>query len=219
MASAWNAPAATYLGEHRNNFCWGGGTAIRRERFRDIGAFEFWKGSVSDDFSLTHALRQSGYSILFAPECLVPTVYDCDARDLLEFTNRQMVITRVYEPRLWQLGGLAHALYCGSVLAGFGLFLATLLSGAPAFHLFLLSILPPILSMGRGLLRLPPIMEILPEWKSKILADAWIWTFLAAAVPFLALWNTIVALSTREICWRGTHYRLESPGRTVILNR
>ena len=56
LASAWNAPAATYLGEHHQNFCWGGGTAIRRERFEQCHVLEFWNGSVSDDFSLTHAL-------------------------------------------------------------------------------------------------------------------------------------------------------------------
>ena len=36
LASAWNAPAATYLGEHHRNFCWGGGTAIRREQFEHM---------------------------------------------------------------------------------------------------------------------------------------------------------------------------------------
>src|SRR5882672_9331687 len=74
MASAWNAPAVTYLGEHHNNFCWGGGTAIRRERFEQSSVFDFWSGSVSDDFSLTHAMRRSGFPILFAPECIVPTI-------------------------------------------------------------------------------------------------------------------------------------------------
>ena len=71
---------------------------------------------------MTHALRQSGLPILFAPECMVPTMFDCDAAGLLEFTNRQIIITRVYESRLWSLGGLAHALYCGAVLMGVGLF-------------------------------------------------------------------------------------------------
>jgi len=187
LASAWNAPVATYLGEHHNNFCWGGGTAIRRERFEQIGAFEFWKGSVSDDLSLTRALRQSGRSILFAPECLVPAMFDCDAAALLEFTNRQIVITRVYEPRLWRLGGLAHVLYCGAVFLGLGLFFANLFTGAPAAHLLLLALVPPVLSMARGVLRLPAIMELLPEWKPKLLADGWIWTFLAAMVAIFGL--------------------------------
>jgi ceramide glucosyltransferase len=219
LASAWNAPAATYLGEHHRNFCWGGGTAIRQDRFEQSNVFEFWNGSVSDDLSLTRALRQSGLSILFAPECIVPTIFDCDAAGLLEFTNRQIVITRVYEPRLWALGGVAHALYCGAVLSGVGLFFSNLVTGAPAVHLLSLALVPPMFSMARGVLRLAAIMEVLPEWKTKLLADGWIWTFLAAVAPFLALWNTLVALFSRQIRWRGIRYELLSPGQTQILTR
>jgi len=219
LASAWNAPVATYLGEHRGNFCWGGGTAIRRERFEQCNVFEFWNGSVSDDFSLTHALRQYGLPIQFAPECIVPTVFDCDARGLLEFTNRQIIITRVYESRLWLRGGFAHALYCAAVLLGIGLFISYSVAGAPAIQLLLLALIPPILSMGRGVLRLAAIMEVLPEWKTKLLAEGWIWTFLAAIAPFLALWNTLVALFSRQIRWRGVRYKLVSPGQTLLLPR
>lgn len=219
LASAWNAPAATYLGEHHRNFCWGGGTAIRRERFEQSNALEFWNGSVSDDLSLTRALRQSGLPILFAPECMVPTIFDCGAAGLLEFTNRQIIIMRVYESRLWVLGGLAHALYCGAVLMGVGLFIRNLVTDAPAVQLLLLASAPPMLSMGRGVLRLAAIVEVLPDWKSKLLADGWIWTFLAAVAPFLALWNTLVASFSRQIRWRGIRYQLLSPGQTRILLR
>jgi len=219
LASAWNAPAATYLGEHHRNFCWGGGTAIRRERFEQSNVFEFWNGSVSDDLSLTHALRQSGLPMLFAPECMVPTIFDCDAAGLLEFTNRQIIIARVYESRLWAMGGIAHALYCGAVLMGVGLFISNLVTGATAIQLLFLALAPPVLSMGRGVLRLTAIMEVLPEWKAKLLADGWIWTFLAAVAPILALWNTLVALFSRQIRWRGIRYQLISPGQTRILMR
>jgi len=219
LASAWNAPAATYLGEHHRNFCWGGGTAIRRERFEQCNVMEFWNGSVSDDFSLTHALRQSGLPILFAPECIVPTMFDCDFGGLLEFTNRQIIITRVYESRLWSLGGLAHLLYCGAVLMGIDLFISNTITGAPAIHLLFLALAPIVLSMGRGILRLAAIMEVLPDWKTKLLADGWIWTFLAAVAPFLALWNSVMALFTRQIRWRGIRYELQSPGQTRILTR
>jgi cellulose synthase/poly-beta-1,6-N-acetylglucosamine synthase-like glycosyltransferase len=219
LASAWNAPAATYLGEHHRNFCWGGGTAIRRERFEQCNVMEFWNGSVSDDFSLTRALRQYGLPIQFAPECIVPTMFDCDADGLLEFTNRQIIITRVYESRLWVLGGFAHVLYSGAVLTGVGLFFGNLVTGATALHILLLAIAPPVLSMSRGVLRLAAIMEVLPEWKTKLLADSWIWTFLAAVAPVLALWNTLVALFSRQIRWRGIRYELLSPSQTRILIR
>jgi len=219
LASAWNAPAATYLGEHHNNFCWGGGTAIRSERFEQAGVIDYWKGSVSDDLSLTTALRRIGAPILYAPECMVPTLFDSDAAGLLEFTNRQIIILRVYEPRLWKLGGLAHLLYCGAVLLGVGLYFAELIHGAPAIHLLLLAMLPPVLSMGRGVLRLTAVMEVLPAWKSKLLADSWVWTLIAAVVPFLALWNTAVALFSKRIRWRGIRYELVSPGQTRVLTR
>jgi ceramide glucosyltransferase len=217
LASAWNAPMATYLGEHHHNFCWGGGTAIRRERFEQADILESWTSSVSDDFSLTLALRRQGLPILFAPECLVPTMIDCDAPGLLEFTNRQIIITRVYEPRLWRLGTLAHALYCGAVVLGFGLYFGQMITGAPAIHILLLAMIPPVLSMSRGILRLTAIMELLPDWKAKLLADGWIWAFLAAVAPFLSLWNSIVAFFTRKIRWRGIRYELVSPNQTRII--
>jgi hypothetical protein len=93
------------------------------------------------------------------------------------------------------------------------------LSGAPAIHILLLAMLPPVLSMARGVLRLAAIMEVLPDWKSKLLSEGWIWTFLAALVPFLSLWNSVVALFTRQIRWRGIRYELISPGQTRILTR
>jgi cellulose synthase/poly-beta-1,6-N-acetylglucosamine synthase-like glycosyltransferase len=219
LASAWNAPIATYLGDHPGNFCWGGGTAIRRERFEQSEVLEFWIGSVSDDFSLTHALRHSGLPIQFAPECMVPTMFDCNAEGLLEFTNRQIIITRVYEPKLWSRGGFAHALYCSAILLGVVLFIGKAVTGAPAIQLLMLALIPPVLSMARGVLRLASIMEVLPDWKVKLLADGWIWAFLAAIAPVLALWNTFVAMFSQEIRWRGIRYKLLSTQKTQILTR
>ncbi|HET6143571.1 MAG TPA: glycosyltransferase [Candidatus Acidoferrales bacterium] len=219
LASAWNAPAATYLGEHDRNFCWGGGTAIRRSHFEQCNVLEYWNGSVSDDFSLTRALRQSNLPIEFAPECIVPTMFDCDSKGLIEFTNRQIIITRIYEPRLWALGGLGHAFYCAAIVLGVALFINSLVTGTSGIQLLLLAILLPVLSMGRGVLRLAAIVELLPEWKTKLLADGWIWTFLAAIAPAIGLWNTFAALFSRQIRWRGVRYELLSPGQTRILSR
>jgi cellulose synthase/poly-beta-1,6-N-acetylglucosamine synthase-like glycosyltransferase len=219
LASAWNAPAVTYLGEHTHNFCWGGGTAMRRERFEQAGVYDSWSGSVSDDLSLTHALRHANFPILYAPECLVPCFLECNAAQLVEFTNRQLVILRVYEERLWALGGAAHLLYCGAVLSGLGIFFFNLFSGLTAMNILLLALVPPVLSMMRGVLRLAAVMELLPEWRSKLLADGWIWTMLAAVAPFLALWNSAVALFTRRIRWRGIRYELISPTQTRIVVR
>ena len=115
MASAWNAPVATYLGDHGRNFCWGGGTAIRRERFEQCNVIEFWNGSVSDDFSLTHALRQAGLADPVRTRVHGPH----PVRLRRDGTARIHQPSDHYHPRLriktvapWRL---AHALYCGAV--------------------------------------------------------------------------------------------------------
>ena len=101
LASAWNAAVATMLGEHSRNFCWGGGTAIRSFTFREINALDFWDGAVSDDLALTNALHASNQPILFAPECVAPTLFGVDFEDLAEFTNRQTILTRIYSKKMW----------------------------------------------------------------------------------------------------------------------
>ena len=231
LASAWNAPIATYLGatylsatysrvrssgEHDKNFCWGGGTAIRRERFEEIRAVEAWQGSVSDDFSLTRALRNAGFSIAFVPECLVPSFTETGVRGFFEFIARQLIITRVYAPKLWVTATIAHMLYCSTVLLGLGLGIANLRSKSPSLQFFEVALIPPLLSAIRGVQRLAAVLELLPEHRQKVLANAWVWTLLAPLVPFVALYGSLVAAFRRQITWRGRRYELISAHETRV---
>jgi ceramide glucosyltransferase len=217
LASAWNASIATYLGEHDNNFCWGGGTAIRRQRFQEVRVAEAWRGSVSDDYSLTNAVRDAGYNIEFVPECLVPSLGDMNAHGFFEFTTRQLIITRVYSPRLWKLAALGHLFYCAAVFVGVGCWLSAILAGAPAMQFLTLTLLILGIAAIRGVLRLVAVMDLLPEWRDTILAYAWAWTLLAPLVPFAYLYNSVVAAFCRQIRWRGIRYKLISSHQTQLL--
>ena len=217
LAAAWNAPIATYLGKHDHNFCWGGGTAIRRVRFEEIGGLETWRGSVSDDYSLTRALEAHALGIDFVPECLVPSPTDMDANRFFEFTNRQLIITRVYAPKIWARALLGHGLYCATVMLGSGLWAGNWILGFPSLQILLVALLPPILSAIRGALRLAAALELMPEWRDQLLKYGWAWTLLAPLVPFVFLYNALVAGFRRTITWRGTRYELVSPQRTRIL--
>jgi ceramide glucosyltransferase len=104
MASAWNASVATLLGRAGENFCWGGGTAIRRRTFDDAHVLEYWNGAASDDFALTHALEQARLPIVFCAECLAATLHPWTGKSLVEFTNRQILITRIYSGKRWAMG-------------------------------------------------------------------------------------------------------------------
>ncbi len=110
MRSAWNASIATALGPNtRSNFCWGGSMAISRAVFDSIDIREKWQGTLSDDFAVTRAMNDAGLPIIFVPQALTVSVEDCSFSELLEFTTRQMKITRVYAPQLWLLSLVGSA--------------------------------------------------------------------------------------------------------------
>lgn len=218
LVTAWNAAIATFLGEHKNNFTWGGGTAIRREVFEQAGVRDFWRGAVADDFSLTAAVKGSGRQIYFVPECLVPSFVDMDFDQVLEFTNRQMIITRVYSPRVWAQAGAAHIFYSVTMLVGIALLAAQIAEGVPVLQIAVIVLMPAILAMVRGVLRVLALTEIFPVMRQKLLEQSWMVTFAAAWVPFLFSINFFMSAVTRKIRWRGVRYELTSPQQTKILS-
>lgn len=215
--AAWNAPVATMLGEKGKNFCWGGGTAIRRSIFEQSGVMNEWRNSVSDDHSLTRALARNGRSIVFIPECLTLSYVETDFEGLMEFTNRQILITRVYAEKMWRPAALTHLLYCLTLLLGTILILADVFTQRPAFHIVALTFLPVLLSSIRGALRLNGVTEAVPAARSQISGQAWIYVLLTVLIPFLYVANFVNSLVTRKIRWRGVTYELVSPEQTRIL--
>ena len=217
LLAAWNAPVVTMLGEKSRNFCWGGGTAIRRSIFDQSGVLEAWRNSISDDYSLTHALERTGRSIVFIPECLTLSYVETDFEGLLEFTNRQILITRVYADRIWKSAFFTHFLYCLTILLGSVLILGDVISQRPAFHIVTLTFLPVLLSSIRGAIRLIGVTEALPAARSQITGQAWIYILLTVFVPFLYLGNFVNSLVTRRIRWRGVTYELAGAEQTRVL--
>jgi len=218
LLAAWNAPIVTMLSEKGRNFCWGGGTAIRRSVFDQSGVAEAWRHSVSDDYSMTGALEQAGRSIVFLPECIVPSFVETDFTGLMEFTNRQVLITRVYSEKMWGIAAGTHLFYCLTLMLGMFLTLSYFLASLTAFPFAALTFLPVLLSMIRGALRAAGVSEVLPSYKSQIAGQAWIYVLLTVVTPFLYVANFIASLITRKICWRGVTYELISREQTRVLS-
>src|ERR1700687_3673126 len=217
LLAAWNAPVVTMLSEKGKNFCWGGGTAIRRSIFEQSGVMDEWRNSVSDDYSLTRALERNNRSIVFIPECLTPSYVETDFEGLLEFTNRQVLITRVYAEKVWAAAAVTHLLYCMTLLLGVILILSNSFEQRPAFHIAALTFLPLLLSAIRGSIRLIGVTEALPAGRSQLMGQAWIYILLAAFNPFLYIVNFVNSLVTRKIRWRGMAYELIGPEQTRIV--
>ena len=75
--------------------------------------------------------------------------------------------------------------------------LANLITGAPAMHILLLAMLPPVLSMARGVLRLAARHGGSAGMEVEITGIRLDLDISGSRRTFLALWNTVVALFVR----------------------
>ena len=219
LLAAWNAPVVTMLGGHTKNFCWGGGTAIRRAIFESIGMMDVWQYAFCDDYSLTTMIERGRRFVVFLPECLTVSYVQTDFRGLLEFTNRQIRVTKLYRPQMWGIAFATHFLYCLTILFGLYLYLSLLLASRPAFHIATLVVLPLLLATIRGAIRVIGVTEALPAVRKQIMSQSWIYIVLTLVVPFLYLVNFISSLFGRRLTWRGITYELISTEQIQILGR
>jgi len=219
LLAAWNAPIVTMLGAHTKNFCWGGGTAIRRPIFDELGMLDVWQYAFSDDFSLTTMIERGRRLVVFLPECLTVSYVQTDFPGLLEFTNRQIRISKVYRKEMWGMAFATHFLYCITLQLGICIFLSLTLASRPAFQIATLVILPLLLSAIRGAIRVIGVTEALPNAKKQIMAQSWIYILLTLFVPFLYLINFFASLFGHRLRWRGIDYDLISTEQVHILPR
>jgi len=213
LRSVWNASIASALGSDTSkNFCWGGSTAIRRTTFDLLNVIERWRGTVSDDFTLTRILREANLPIHFTPNCLVPSFGDCDFKELLEFTTRQIKITRVYAKHLWLPLLLGSSLF---TIVFFGGFILLILSKSPVLPVVLALLFA--LGAAKSIIRWRVVFEVLGPRASlpDLAAHIFLWPF----AQLLYLYNAIVAGFSRRIQWRGITYNLQSPTEAVIISR
>lgn len=220
LLSVWNAAIASALGANEDkNFCWGGSTAVRGETFDKLKIAERWKGSVSDDFTITRVMQEAAMPIKFIPHCLTPSFHRSQWRELIEFTTRQLKITRVYAPHLWKsvlTGGVIFVLtfFGGMALVAFR-------AGSGRTFITALVLLLIIFAMGamKSHLRLRAVGLIIEDQRMRTwattLAHACLWPF--ASLLFLC--SGLAAATSRRITWRGITYELKSPTETVILSR
>ncbi|HYR91401.1 MAG TPA: glycosyltransferase [Terriglobia bacterium] len=201
LRSAWNASVVSMLGAHDRNFAWGGSMAIRRSTFDEIGVLDAWRGSVSDDYSVSRAAQRSGTRIVFVPECLVPSHGECTFRELLEFTNRQITITRVYHPRIWRIGFIAQAVT--------SIAFVTLPFTSPLLWLTIYG-----LSAAKAWMRLSAVRSVLPQ--PGLSKFGWFYILVSPAIALLYLYNMICSALGTDIVWRQIHYKLVSPNETRV---
>ncbi len=218
LLSVWNAGAVSLLG-NRSSFAWGGSMAIRRENFDRLGVMSRWKGAVSDDYALSSAIHEVGQRIKFVPECLIPSYADATIKDLLEFTTRQIRITRVYSPGVWRLAGFTNFLYNFAFWGGLLWVIAQSFKGAVNQSLALLLIGVFALGAIGGWVRASVAANLLKSDRERVQKHWWAYALLGPVVSLVYLYNVIASARTTRIIWRGIGYDLISPNETVIWRR
>ena len=218
LRAVWNASIASALGEQSDkNFCWGGSTAIRRKTFAQAQVLDEWKGAVSDDFAMMRALRRVQLPIHFVPDCLTITHEDCGFTELLEFTTRQLKITRVYATHFWQIVLFSNLLFVLIFFGGLVLLLVRAWLGLSFMWPLAFILVIYLLGSLTAYLRLRavslPLAQYSPDLRRDALAHLTFWPLASA----LYLYNSLAALCSRRIKWRGISYELKSPQETVII--
>ena len=201
LRSAWNSSSVGILGDHNRNFAWGGSNAMHRETFHRLKILDAWRGAVSDDYAITRTAQRAGAKIVFVPECLIPSYGECSFRELLEFTTRQIIITRVYHPGLWRVGFAGHAVFN----LAFWLL--------PFSHPILWGVVY-VLSAAKSWVRYSAVQTALPL--SALSKHGWFYILGSPLVAGLYLYNMIASALSTEIVWRQIHYKLISPNETRV---
>lgn len=218
LRSVWNASVASSLGANRKkNFCWGGSTAIRRPTFERLGIRERWANVVSDDFALSAAIRRHGLDIVFVPQALNASDDGCSLGEMLEFTTRQMKITRVYSPRLWLAALLGSAIFCGVTITTSVILMTTNPTSTLFAAAILTLILVSIFSAGKSWARHAAVRMAIKKYDKQIRRQQIFHAFLWPLAPFIFLFNSVAAAFSRRIRWREITYELKSRDETVII--
>jgi ceramide glucosyltransferase len=215
--AAINAKVAQLLGNTRFNQAWGGSMAIRVEVFRKLGLDKIWPKALSDDLSLSSAVKRARLKVAYIPACLVASHEVITWRELLEFARRQFLITRVSAPKTW-LFGLFSGLY--SVLgiwaaAGVAIYAGTIQNE----HLLLFTAFPIVFFVGqlfRAILRQRMAGKLLSHERQAMRAarTADILGFWFFSLLMLAL--IISSAFGRTIRWRGIRYKLLGPTEIIV---
>jgi len=216
--SAGNAKVVQLLGNSIFNQAWGGSMAMRVKVFRQLDIERIWQTALSDDLSLSRAVKRAALKVAFVPACMVPSFEDTTWLKAFEFVRRQFLITKVFNRGTWWFSIITMT---GSVLVTWGTVVVALFAAAQCLPRLWFFIAVPVVSVASQFVRACArqfvasrlLRNELQRMKPAIAADIflfWLWSIM--------LWALIVSTSFgRTIRWRGIRYKMLSPTQTVVL--
>jgi len=184
---------------------WGGSMALRRHTIEALELPALWDRAVSDDLTISRAVRAIGGKVRSPRDALVPAPAAYSWQDAIAFGRRQYLFTRTHAPRLWMVAAAATTI----PLVGWATALPLALSG----HKLAIGtiVVAYALDYTRARLRerIPRKLwgiENLPriKWLDRWATPAWL------ALHAAVIWSTLFG---RTIRWAGRTYRIDSERR------
>ena len=166
---------------------------------------------------MTRAVHEAGLPIKFVPQCLTPSFEACSLRELVEFTTRQLKITRAYAAHLWKAVLFGSVIFVITFFGGIALVAARALMHLPIATLLVLLLILFAMGATKSYLRLRAVATIIDHAKLKSFASTLAHISLWPIASGLYLYNALGAAASRRINWRGIIYELKSPNETVII--
>ena len=210
--SALNAKVCQLLGNTPFNLAWGGSMAIRVKDFFELGMEQLWQKALSDDLSLSRAVRRTHRKMVFVPACMIASFQTTTWKELFEFSRRQFIITRVYSPLMWIFGLFNTAL---GVLTLWGSLVVAMLAIRASWPYAWVYSVGAVLFWGlqiyRAILRQKIIATLLPEHKEQMKTARYADLFFFWAWSILFLLIMLSSAVGRTITWRNIRYRLNGP--------
>jgi len=228
VRSVWNGSIATLLGNHNHNFAWGGSMAIRKSTFHRARVLDYWQRSISDDYSMTQAIKDAALRIHYEPRCLIGSYGTCGWRELLEWSTRQMILTKVYSRKLWQLALVSQwtfSLVWWWALAGILLAFLPIAQNPRVWSVWgggtrkytLLWGLLFLFGALRGWYRVRTIQHLRPERRDEIQDFWWGYVWLFPIASTLTAYNLARSAWTSSVEWRGVRYEFGAAQKLRVI--
>ena len=202
-------------GDHHFTMVWGGSNAIRRNLIRDANVLQRWENAAIEDHNLTHAVRDSKLKVHFVPDCVVIThSMNRTWRQVLEFTNRQMIMTyRMALRAQWGLSLVALLPKALIVLAS----IALLPFYFDQRYLWLVLLIPLIEIQTYRIfaLNLPKVLRDMDGFRDNIRMSS----FVTPISMFVAGLNAVYTVFQDKIIWGGVQYKILSATTCQVLGR
>lgn len=103
-ASIMNSSVMSFAGSGFFRYAWGGSMAVRVETAERGALIRRFTNAVCDDYQVSRMVHDLGMEVYFVPSCVVPSPARWTWASLLDFVQRQYVLTRLHEPLLYAAG-------------------------------------------------------------------------------------------------------------------